>query len=60
MLNAERSRQKWLWQGNSMPELGLFWVAVRTVWMTLTLPIRPVVRRWRRRQALRRRLKDIL
>ncbi|MCH7666520.1 MAG: hypothetical protein IH936_11410 [Acidobacteria bacterium] len=60
LLSAERSRQKWLWQGNIMPEVGFLWVGLRAVWMALTFPVRPFVGRWRRRQALRRRLRKIL
>ena len=60
MLHAERSRQRWLWHGNLMPEVGLVWKAARLVFMTLTRPVRPIAARWRRRQALRRRLKGIL
>ena len=60
MLHAERSRQRWLWHGNIMPEVGFLWKAARLVFMTLTRPVRPVASRWRRRQALRRRLRGIL
>ena len=39
MLHAERSRQRWLWHGNIMPEVGLVWRVARLVFMTLTRPV---------------------